>query len=86
MVGTDARRRAGGWERARNLGAIRPGQPSRNWPVGNPVAGVGINNQQFKIRVLQVQPGRYLIQFEYGYHPASAAPVSGNICVTITVR
>ena len=69
-----------------NLGAIRPGQPSRNWPAGNPVAGVGINNQPFKIRVPQVQPGRYSIQFEYGYHPASAAPVSGNICVTITVR
>jgi hypothetical protein len=69
-----------------NLGAIRPGQPSRNWPVGNPVAGVGINNQPFKIRVPDVRPGRYLIQFEYDYHLASAAPVPGNLCVTITVR
>ncbi len=68
-----------------NLGAIRPGQPSRNWPAGNPVAGTGIYNQRFRIRVPDVQPGRYLIQFEYGYHSASAAPVSGNVCVTITV-
>jgi hypothetical protein len=56
------------------------------WPVGNPVAGTGIYNQPFKIRVPHVQPGCYLIQFEYGYHSASDAPVSGNVCVTITVR
>jgi hypothetical protein len=69
-----------------NLGVIRPGHPGRNWRVGDPVAGVGIYNQPFKIRVPDVQPGRYLIQFAYGYSSASDAAVTGNACVTITVR
>ncbi len=69
-----------------DLGAIRPGHLSSNWPADNPVAGAGIKNQPFRIRVPDVQPGRYLIQFEYDDHAASAAPASGNVCVTITVR
>jgi hypothetical protein len=67
-------------------GVIRPGQPGRNSPAGDPVAGTGTGNQPFKIREPDVQPGRHLIQLEYDYELASAAPVNGNVCVTITVR
>jgi len=69
LLGTDS---GGHFAATYNLAAITAFDPhARNTPLGTALAGVGLPNRPFRVRVPPVSRGSYIIQFAYSVEPGS---------------
>jgi hypothetical protein len=74
-----------------NLAALAPGiLPGHNFPFGssNRIAGVGLPNRPFHIRVPPVRNGMYIVQFNYSAAPttSNAGPKTYNLCASLHIH
>jgi hypothetical protein len=69
LLGTDS---GGHFAATYNLAAITAFDPhARNVPLGSALAGVGLPNRPFRVRVPPVPSGSYIIQFAYFVEPGA---------------
>ena len=74
LLGTNS---GGRFTATHNLAAITAFEPhARNAPLGVAIAGVGLPNRPFRIRVPPVPSGSYIIQFAYFAEPGSMGNTS----------
>jgi len=74
-----------------NLAAIVTGLPvTRNVPIGSSIAlaGVGLPNRPFRVRLPDVAPGQYLIEFGYSIATDAAGQRRKffTLCAPVVVR